>query len=50
MKHSQRKALDHQLPISAIQEQFEQVTSKIRAKVEHAFRDIKRQFGHVKVR
>lgn len=50
MKRSQRKALDHQLPISAMQEQLEQVKSKIRAKVEHPFRVIKRQFGHVKVR
>ena len=34
----------------ALQEQLEQVKSKIRAKVEHPFRVIKRQFGHVKVR
>jgi IS5 family transposase len=33
-----------------MQEQLEQVKSKIRAKVEHPFRVIKRQFGHVKVR
>ncbi|MEG1103117.1 MAG: tRNA dihydrouridine(20/20a) synthase DusA [Comamonas sp.] len=33
-----------------VQEQLEQVKSKIRAKVEHPFRVIKRQFGHVKVR
>src|SRR5574344_1511315 len=50
MKRSQRKALDHQHPISVLQEQLEQVKSKIRAKVEHPFRVIKRQFGHVKVR
>lgn len=50
MKRSQRKALDHQHPISALQEPLEQVKSKIRAKVEHPFRVIKRQFGHVKVR
>ena len=50
MKRSQRKALDHQHPISARQEQLEQVKSRIRAKVEHPFRVIKRQFGHVKVR
>ena len=50
MKRSQRKALDHQHPISALQEQLEQVKSRIRAKVEHPFRVIKRQFGHVKVR
>ncbi len=50
MKHSKRKALDLMEPISALQEQLEQVKSKIRAKVEHPFRVIKRQFGHVKVR
>jgi IS5 family transposase len=50
MKRSQRTALDHQHPISVMQEQLEQVKSKIRAKVEHPFRVIKRQFGHVKVR
>jgi len=50
MKRSQRKALDHQHPISTMQEQLEQVKSKIRAKVEHPFRVIKHQFGHVKVR
>lgn len=50
MKRSQHKALDHQHPISALQEQLEQVKSRIRAKVEHPFRVIKRQFGHVKVR
>lgn len=49
-KRSKRKALDPQQPIPALQEQLEQVKSKIRAKVEHPFRVIKRQFGHVKVR
>jgi IS5 family transposase len=37
MKRSQRKALDLQQPISAMQEQLEQVRSTIRAKVEHPF-------------
>ncbi len=50
MKRSKRKALDtHQL-IPALQERLEQVKSKIRAKVEHPFRVIKRQFGYTKVR
>ena len=31
-------------------EQIEQLKASVRAKVEHAFRVIKRQFGHVKVR
>ena len=50
MKRSKRKALDLQRPIPALQEQLEQVKSKIRAKVEHPFRVIKRQFGHTKTR
>ena len=50
MKRSKRKALDSQQPIPALQEKLEQVKSKIRAKVEHPLRVIKRQFGHVKVR
>jgi IS5 family transposase len=50
MKRSQRKALDPSAADIAMQEQLEQVKSKIRAKVEHPFRVIKRQFGHVKVR
>lgn len=50
MKRSKRKALDPEQPIPAMQEQLEQVKSKIRAKVEHPFRVIKRQFGHLKVR
>ena len=31
-------------------EQAEQLKASVRAKVEHPFRVIKRQFGHVKVR
>lgn len=50
MKRSKRKALDPKQPIPVMQEQLEQVKSKIRAKVEHPFRVIKRQFGHLKVR
>ena len=50
MKRSKRKALDPQLPIPALEEQLEQVKSKILAKIKHRFRVIKRQFGHTKVR
>ena len=50
MKRSKRKALDPMQLISALQERLEKVKSSIRAKVEHPFRVIKRQFGHVKVR
>ena len=50
MKRQKRKALDPEQAIDALQEQLEQVKASIRAKVEHPFRVIKRQFGHVKVR
>ena len=50
MKRHKRKELDLNHPIDALTERLEQVKSKIRAKVEHAFRVIKCQFGHRKVR
>ena len=50
MKRSHRKALLPEKPIDALQERLEQVKARIRAKVEHPFRVIKQQFGHVKVR
>lgn len=36
--------------MGAVLDQLEHVKARIRAKVEHPFRVIKRQFGHVKVR
>ena len=45
-----RRLLDATDPKDAIAEQMEHVKARIRAKVEHPFRVIKRQFGHVKVR
>ena len=50
MRPGKRKVLDKSTPMGAIQDQLEQVKASIRAKVEHPFRVIKRQFGHVKVR
>lgn len=50
MMPGQRKALDKSQPIHALKEQLEQVKASIRAKVEHAFRVLKCQFGHRKVR
>lgn len=50
MKRSKPKALDLQQPIPALREQLEKIKSKIRAKVEHPFWVISRQFGHAKVR
>ncbi len=37
-------------PIDALIEQVEKIKASIRAKVEHPFRVIKRQFGYTKVR
>ena len=45
-----RRLLDTTDPKDAIADQMEHVKARIRAKVEHPFRVIKRQFGHVKVR
>lgn len=47
---SHRKALDKTTPMGAILHALEKTKARIRAKVEHPFRVIKRQFGHVKVR
>ena len=45
-----RRLLDTTSPKGAIAEEMEHVKARIRAKVEHPFRVIKRQFGHGKVR
>ena len=37
-------------PAQAITDKIERVKASIRAKVEHPFRVVKKQFGHVKVR
>jgi IS5 family transposase len=50
MKPGKRKVLDKTTKIGRLKEQLEKVKASIRAKVEHPFRVIKRQFGHVKVR
>ena len=50
MRPGRRKALDLSRPLAAMIDQVEQIKASIRAKVEHPFRVIKRQFGHVKVR
>ena len=50
MRPGKRKALDRNTPMGAILDQLEQAKARIRAKVEHPFRVIKRQFGHVKAR
>ena len=50
MRPGKRKALDKSTPIGAIMDKLEKTKASIRAKVEHPFRVIKRQFGYVKVR
>lgn len=50
MRPGQRKALDRSDPVQALADDIERIKARIRAKVEHPFRVIKRQFGHVKVR
>ena len=50
MRPGKRRALDKATPMGAVLDKLEHVKASIRAKVEHPFRVIKRQFGHVKVR
>lgn len=50
MRPGKRRALDKDSPMGAVLDQLEHIKARIRAKVEHPFRVIKRQFGHVKVR
>jgi IS5 family transposase len=50
MRPGKRKALDKTKLVDQLTEQVERIKARIRAKVEHPFRVIKRQFGHVKVR
>jgi transposase, IS5 family len=50
MRPGKRKALDKSTSLGAILDQLERAKARMRAKVEHPFRVIKRQFGHVKVR
>ena len=51
MGPAKRKALDKEhSAVDALVDQLERVKAQIRAKVEHPFRVIKRQFGYTKVR
>ena len=50
MRPGKRKALDKGNAADAILDEAEKLKASIRAKVEHPFRVVKRQFGHVKVR
>lgn len=50
MRPGKRKTLDKSTPMGVVMDKLEHVKASIRATVEHPFRVIKRQFGHVKVR
>ena len=50
MRPGLRRLLDRSDPKAAVTDQIEHVKARIRAKVEHPFRVIKRQFGDIKVR
>ena len=50
MRPGKRRALNKENAADALIEQAEKLKAAIRAKVEHPFRVVKRQFGFVKVR
>lgn len=50
MRPGKRAALDKSKRLGQLKDQLERLKASIRAKVEHPFRVLKRQFGHVKVR
>ena len=50
MRPGMRKRLNKNRLIDNLTDQLERIKASIRAKVEHPFRVIKRQFGHTKVR
>ncbi len=50
MRPGKRRALNKTSPMGAVLDRIEHLKASVRAKVEHPFRVIKRQFGHVKVR
>ncbi len=50
MRPGKRRAHDKTKPLGRLQDELARIKARIRAKVEHPFRVIKRQFGHVKVR
>ncbi len=50
MRPGKRAALDKTTPLGKLCDQLERLKASIRSKVEHPFRVIKRQFGHMTVR
>ena len=49
MRPGKRRALDKANPVSGLLDEIERLRASVRAKIEHPFRVIKRQFGHPKV-
>ncbi len=50
MRPGKRRALDKSNAVDKLIDEIERLKASVRAKVEHPFRVIKRQFGHIKVR
>lgn len=50
MRPGKRRALNKDTPLGQLLDECERLKARIRAKVEHPFRVIKRQFGYLKVR
>ena len=50
MRPGKRRALDKTKTLDKLIDQIERLKASVRANVEHPFRVIKRQFGHIKVR
>ncbi|MFV8487114.1 transposase, partial [Ralstonia pseudosolanacearum] len=50
LRPGKRRALDKSTVLGKLVDELERVKARIRAKAEHPFRVIKRQFGHVKTR
>ena len=50
MRPGKRRALDKETKLGAMLDKIEKLKASVRAKVEHPFRVIKRQFSHTKVR
>lgn len=49
-QHEREKAVEQGGKLDPIDEEINRIIAMVRAKVEHPFRVIKRQFGHVKTR
>jgi IS5 family transposase len=50
LRPGKRRAPDKSNPIEALTDQTEKLEASVRAKVEHALRVIRRQFGYMRVR